>query len=488
MMMPYSGQNASKVGHDDLLRNPEIDRFLAACDHMREPSQAELLQIVAEFKPAPTVGEAALPALVVANDGSRYEASVSKLYPSTRVGYVKVSSVGVEVDVYATLVRGEERLIDPFAMNRLQDNTTAISLALPSTNLRYGHDDSVVDGFRRRIDEIFRGDATQTGSRGERLIDTLYALAVLSDRNGTRMDDDTLAVVVHTCPRCRFKPDAGFVIPAGTPSVVCQGDGENPCGATVYPTDVLRLHEAFTDLAGNEETLTRVMNAVEHVLLAHYIRVAADDNLAGLSEVCFMLDGPLAIFGMPAWLNKPMLRLINAVRARQRAITQHPFLLIGLQKQGQVADHLSLIGRHLAPNTILAVSDDYRRRYIKQTDPTANFGDETYYGQDIIFHTERGNTFVIGLPYPWTEKRLGEGTPREREFAFRMAKSDLANYSDLGRALDVVRLFESDLFRGSIVPILLAHRHASISLIPGGRVLDIASMIRFGRSRRTVGG
>jgi hypothetical protein len=53
------------------------------------------------------------------------------------------------------------------------------------------------------------------------------------------------------------------------------------------------------------------MNAVEHILLAHYTRIAAADNLAGLSDVCFMLDGPLAIFGQPAWLSKPLLRLIN---------------------------------------------------------------------------------------------------------------------------------------------------------------------------------
>jgi hypothetical protein len=291
-----------------------------------------------------------------------------------------VSSVGVEVDVYASLVRSGSRLIDPFAMNRLQENTTAISLALPSTNLRYGSDTNVADGFRRRVDEIFRGDATETGSRRERLIDTLFELAARSDRNGRRREDQTPELIVHRCPRCRTSRD--FVFDPGTPSLVCDGDGDgDACGATVFSTDVLRLHEAFTDLGGNEETLTRVMNAVEHILLAHYIRIAAADNLSGLSDVCFMLDGPLAIFGQPAWLNKPMLRLINEVRERQRQLGRNPFLLIGLQKQGQVADHLALIGRHLTPDTMLAVSDDYRGRYIKQTDPTANFGDETYYGQ-----------------------------------------------------------------------------------------------------------
>jgi hypothetical protein len=474
--MPYSGQNAGKVGHDDLLRNPEIDAFLSACDHMREPSEEELQQIVAEFAPAPTDEGRALPALVVANDGSRYEASVSKLYPSTRVGYVKVSSVGVEVDVYAGLVHSGSRLIDPFEMNRLQDNTTAISLALPSTNLRYGDDPTVVDGFRRRIDEIFRGEATQTGSRGERLIDTLYDLAVRSDRNGTVSGEGVPAVVVRTCPCCRFKPEGGFVVPSGTPSVVCEGDGDTPCGATVYATDVLRLHEAFTDLGGNEETLTRVMNAIEHILLAHYMRIGAQENLLGLSDVCFMLDGPLAIFGMPAWLNRPMLRLIHEIRERQRAIGVQPFLLIGLQKQGQVADHLTLIGpissRIPSWRSPMTTGGAISSRPIR---PPTSGTKRT--------HTERCNTFVIGMPYPWAEKRLGEGTPRQRELAFRAAKADLANYPELSRALDVVRLFESDLFRGSIVPVLLAHRHASISLIPGGRVLDIASMIRFGRAR-----
>jgi hypothetical protein len=480
--MPYAGQSAGKTGHDDLLRNPEIDRFLSACDHMREPSQEELGSIAAGFAPAPTGEGHPLPAVVVASDGSRYEASLSRLYPSTRVGYVKVSSLGVEVDAYIRLAGDASRLLDPFAVNRLQENATALSLALPSTNLRYGDGETVADGFRCRLDEVFRGEATRTGRRRERLIDTLYALAIRSEKNGRVLEDGRPAVAVRACPRCRLEPKGGFVVPADAASVTCPGEAGRPCGAVIYATDALRLHEAFTDLGSNEETLTRVMNAVEHILLAHYIRVAADDNLAGLSEVCFMLDGPLALFGMPAWLSRPMLRLIDEVRERQRAVGLRPFLLIGLQKQGQLAEHLGLIGRYLAPNTVLAVSDDYRGRYIKQTDPSANFGDETYYGQDFIFHTERCNTFAVELPYPWAEKRLGGGPPPGPERAFKAAKADLTNYPDLGRALDVVRLFESDLFRGSIVPVLLAHRHASISLVPGGQVLDIASILRFGGS------
>jgi hypothetical protein len=37
----------------------------------------------------------------------------------------------------------------------------------------------------------------------------------------------------------------------------------------------------------------------------------------------------------------------------------------------------------------------------------------------------------------------------------------------------LIRYFELDLYDNAIVPVALAHRHASISLVPGGKVLDI---------------
>jgi hypothetical protein len=37
----------------------------------------------------------------------------------------------------------------------------------------------------------------------------------------------------------------------------------------------------------------------------------------------------------------------------------------------------------------------------------------------------------------------------------------------------LIRHFELDLYDSAIVPVALAHRHASISIVPGGKVLDI---------------
>ena len=41
--------------------------------------------------------------------------------------------------------------------------------------------------------------------------------------------------------------------------------------------------------------------------------------------------------------------------------------------------------------------------------------------------------------------------------------------------MNVLTHFELELYENAIIPIALAHRHASISLVPGGKVLDILS-------------
>ena len=114
--------------------------------------------------------------------------------------------------------------------------------------------------------------------------------------------------------------------------------------------------------------------------------------------------------------------------------------------------------------TVFRVVDDaYRGKYICDVQ-NINFGHETYYGQDFILKTESGRIFTIGIPYPFPDKQ-----PRS-DFAER--KSNPANYGDLlSRSFDLVRYFEFDLYENAVVPVALAHRHASISLVPGGKVL-----------------
>jgi hypothetical protein len=112
--------------------------------------------------------------------------------------------------------------------------------------------------------------------------------------------------------------------------------------------------------------------------------------------------------------------------------------------------------------------------------PSANFGNETYYGQNFLFKTERGRIFNFALPYPFPDKNFNGGG-----VGFASAKVEISRYGDqIQRACDLIRHFEMDLYDNAIVPVALAHRHASISMIPGGRVLNL--LVRSGLDRTNI--
>ena len=98
-------------------------------------------------------------------------------------------------------------------------------------------------------------------------------------------------------------------------------------------------------------------------------------------------------------------------------------------------------------------------------DPSTNgFGSETYYGQDFIYKTLSGRSFVFAIPYPFADKKIPN---------FINVKAELGRYPDLPKALSLINHFETDLYENAVVPIALAHRYTAISLSPGGRVLDL---------------
>jgi hypothetical protein len=476
IVMPYNGQGAGKTGHSDLVDNPEIREFIKGADYLRTPSDDEVRAIASEFRPAPS-GGAELPALVLATDGSTYESAIDARYPSTRVGYIKISNIAVSVERYRALTQAPvlSRTVDPFEVNKLQRDADALTIALPSSNVRFGPHKRVKDAFRHRLLEVL--DSPKTRLSHGTLIDTLFEMAVRTQDHG-RIINGQKHVVVAKCPTCGQKPEdgKGIAVPQETRRAECPGSAAMPCGAEILASDGLRTHEGVTDYGSNQEALTRVMNAVEVLLLAHYLIELMATDRATLARCCFLVDGPLAVFGEPAWLSRSMQQLI--FDSNEAIEGSHGrFLVIGLQKTGPLAEHATNIARHLPTNAIRVVDDEYRDRHIRQVDSQSNFGDDTYYGQDFIFRSGRSEAFVVGTPYPFRDKRkMGDTT-------FKVAKARAEAYRDLGRALDVIRTFECDLFASSIVPIIIAHRHASISRVPGGKVLDIASLAAFATGR-----
>lgn len=458
--MPYQGETASKASHQDLLKSPDVRAFLGACDYLRTPSPAEALTMCAGFVAPPPIDDAVLPLLVMAVDGSLYESSIDDQLPSTKVGYVKIGSVLIDLAQYGALRVVEGRYVDPFRVARLRDNNAPLTFPLPSANIRWKGKDSVRDGFRAAVDEALYSPMTRFDKDDPTtsLRSTLFHLAAL--RPGPLGSGDPSRLLIHACPNCKKGPVEVRDVPG--PQVCLH------CGGEVYPSDVLRVWEEVGDYGSNAEALGRFMLLVEHMVPMHYLRHLAAISLPALAGLAFFVDGPLAVFGNGAWLHAAIMRDLAAVNGRLAIIGLPPILMIGLQKTGQVADYASLIDRYVAPNRLFAIDDEYRYRYILGGRDVAGngFGFETYYGQDFIFKTPSGRTFILALPYPFAKKDKDSN-------GFRRAKTELGRYVNLPRALALVKHFESDLYENAVVPIALAHRYTAISLEPGGKALDI---------------
>lgn len=456
--MPYENERTNKTTHSDFVKNPDVQAFLERCEYLTPPSEVEAQNLTAVFRPPPRA-ESPLPIEhVLAVDGSNYESALHDQIPSTRLGYLKVGAVLFSLKEFSQLRQGQ--FVDPFKVAALQDNNTALAFVLPSANVRLSGKASARDSFRAALDEQLLGEKTRFDPKNfhTSLRSTLFHLA--SRRPGEMGTSNPFKLKLHKCPTCE----------KGPVEVEDKLDEQHcpSCGAPVYPSDCLRIWEEFTDYQSNQVPLSRLMMVLEHLIPIHYIRFIEQKALLSLNKIAFFIDGPLAIYGTPAWLHRSIMIYLHEVNTKLAEHRQPPLLIIGLQKTGQIVDYVRLIDRFLPANRLFAIEDDYRYKYIlANREPSkGGFGFETYYGQDFIFKTSQGRTFVFALPYPFPSKE-------EPGSNFVREKIEWARYPTLPTAIQLLEDLQTELYRDAVVPIALAHRYTAISLQPGGHVLDL---------------
>ena len=456
--MPYDGQLADKAAHIDILKNPDVDDFLSNCNYLKPPSDEEIEQIAALFIEPPRDEEIHLPDYIIAIDGSNYEASIDEKLPSTKMGYIKIGAVLIPLKDFDNLRKGY--FVDPFRVADLQKNSTALTFMAPSANISWNSKGSVRDSFRAYIDTQLSNPRFRFDEKNYRtsLRTTLFHLASLREDGLGSTSNDTL--FLHKCPTC---DERRVEVKDIEEDQFCPN-----CGEPVYPSDCLRIWEEVSEFQSNQVALSRLMMVLEHILPIHYLRQLGKQPLF-LSELGLFIDGPLAIFGNAAWLHRSIMKYLHALQSKvEKKANGASFPLIGLVKTGAIIDHVNLIEKHLPNNCLFAISDEYRYQYVHGGRQAAKqgFGFETYYGQDFIYKTPTGRTFVFLLPYHWPGKKLGGKD-------FIKEKLKLENYPELSKAIQLIDHFESDLHENAVVPIALAHRYTAISLQPGGKVLDL---------------
>lgn len=475
--MPFKNESASKHGHAQITSNPDVKKFLEKCPDVDVPTKTDLETYIQKFQSIDDYN-AALPKLLLAIDGSFYESFVDEEYPSRQVGYIKISSVLLNMEKYLDVGMTKSKYINPREIAKLQKEIDTISLALPGAYVRLPDCDTVTETFRKTLLDYLQGDTTKL--HGRSLYDTLIVLIDYLGRISTNENGEK-HIVLDKCSanNCKDNDEKNCEIFLD----INTGIGVCPvCECKNYASDILRTFEEFSETESNVQAYGRIMSFLEHLLSVHYIYYLWKNDFQLLSQMCIFLDGPLAIFGPSAVFQRAIMLLNDDIRQEARQIGLDEPLIMGLSKSGRVYEHFLKVDKikvfdegekkdFIPKNTFFIISDEYHYRFIDSSkkDKTKNHGQGTYYGQDIFMKTKKGRLFVFCLAYPF----------RKQDTDFQKKKIELKKYTKIAQALVVIQELEADLYENSVVPLVLAHKHTSISLRPGGKVLDILTADAF---------
>lgn len=456
--MPYKNEYADKTSHVDIIKNPDVSEFLSKC-HKIEYDTNEIDNLSTLFS-KPCDCNYSKPQNIISIDGSYYESSVTERFPSKKVGFIKIGVVLLKHDSL-TQMQKTSNFIDPFEVAKFKENNDSYSFVLPSSNIVYDDCADVQESFRKALDERFDKLRDDEKNPKSSLKETLFKMASYLP-NCTKKQ-----IKLDKCPYCESKDN--IFVNKDDSSPICPH-----CGSRLYITDVLRVWEQVSDMTSNQSALTRTMNVVERLLSIHYIRSIVDSLkdsfVEQLSNICFFIDGPLAIFGEPAKLHSCFLKYLDELNKEMRKYNKSDILMIGIQKDGIINDFLNLIKDKINNGDIYCLSDDFRNKYINfEKRPVASdtFGKETYYGQDFLYKNKKGNVFVFNVPYPFADK--------SKESNFKQEKSNISNYKNIKIYTDLLDEFDCSLYENSLIPTVLAHKYTAISLAPGSKVLDLLS-------------
>ena len=245
----------------------------------------------------------------IATDSSPFEAEVDPHFPSTRVLFMQMAAVIVD------LAKMRERtgpFADPVAIREAQ-RADVIAGALPSSNLVRSDGTPPRRAFREEIANLFARSRVE----GCSLLDVL--LDVEAERDDVKTPTGTL--VIHRCPNADCQavlddPKEGSFVPVGANGATCPA-----CHEPLTATDALRAHEAFREHGTNLEACGRVLSVAERLILFTLLGHLQLRRPSALGQISFITDGPLALFGEVAPIKRPLLRRLQRLACEQASRT-----------------------------------------------------------------------------------------------------------------------------------------------------------------------
>jgi hypothetical protein len=438
--MPYEGEFAQ---YQPLRRIAETERVVQLLRRARvyQPNRSTDI----DPRPAPDASQE-LPDFVVAIDGSNAEVPVKNGYPGARVGYCTVASVLLNLREVNRL--DNSRPVDPREFRKTEEAAT-IDAALPGTNIVTRDHTNARNAFRESLFEVLSDVIVDEEDRTS-LLETYHVL--LANKPQGRGQ------------QCPYESE-------GCERHVSVADGLSSCGCekrrAVLSTDALRIHEAFRDFGSNGEAYGEVMQVWERVLLVHLLRCFERKGwLSYLGRLAFFLDGPLAVFGHPAWLSAAIKVELKRINAGVRQATGTDLLILGVEKTGSFVTHFEELDvsesagdRRFPPGSFMLLTDRYIKERIIYSDSPKRYGADTYFGRKFFYKTKSNARIVATIPFLNDEQDT-------------LADDDTRAYLQFGTSCALLDALVSSRFANAVSPLVSAHAHAAIPLHLGAKVLE----------------
>ena len=428
-------ERASKIAHSEIIKNPEVQAYISRCALPSAPDTKVLDSMIERLE------EVDMPEVnaVIAVDGGYTETYVREEHPSASIAFFTFGPLLFDLVDLRTL--DQKRFIAPEDIARLK-KIERYTLVLPTKGIRLGEFQSLSATIRHTVHEFF--------SRPHGVDDNLIgSLKWFLFRRWRRNPDNNLAQIVDHCPLRCGQSAISFLFHEPTEKNCPK------CKQPVFLTDVFRLHERIDDELGAGGIVAYVMTMLEQLVLVHLFHNIIERLRPSLMRnILFIKDGPLAFFGLVAPMYRPMRELTSHLISEPGGRSGPTLRLAGLEKSGAFVEHAASIQDRMEPGSYLVVGDSYIRRHIVPCGTNALYGQNTYYGQKIIFRAPNGDMHVVTIP--------------GRSFIAEPKPSDIPN---LQAILNLIAELRCSMYDNSLIPIALANKLVSLSDFPSQQIL-----------------
>ncbi|MCY4653253.1 MAG: hypothetical protein OXC95_08825 [Dehalococcoidia bacterium] len=439
--MPYENEFATGESLWRLLENESVKRF-----------QGEILVRAApephEFPPSLTINRGIdSVSRIIAIDGSDVPHQVQNGFPKAEAALLNIAAVVIKTDALRAI--GRDDIPSPSQLRELEQPKT-MSAVLPGPNVvGKTHDqDTPTKYFRStmRQELDFKLDPNH-----ESLLETFLTITETARQSGA-----AFRCPIADCDKLLSRPDS---------DTICPCEKKEP----IYPTDSLRIQERFYDNMSSRQAFTAFRQVTEHLLLVNILRYFyQNSNPAIFDDIAFIMDGPLAIFGMPAWVKQYIQDEIARIHSGLIEQGRPGLLVMGIEKTGEFLDHFQELDwlpyegprQRLGNGAILVPTTEYIYRYINPNPNTDKaYGEAVYYGRKLMYKSKVGQHSVVMIPMVNEEARRRNSVSQNV-------------FPRLNDALNIIDSLYTHLYQDGFAPLVRANAHAAIPLRTGQRILE----------------